>query len=201
MEDGNTSFITSCIVFSSSEVFNYYLKLFQRWGSLICWGKQDSCGGDTEAVERSWMGGKSTLEVLARWILRWFPIWSCGFWWNDHLESLGMDFPQGDSMGLSYQPILCLCFLDGNTPPKVTHNQYASSLPRTCTERERETKKGNRTELEIDRWISTYFIVLLLIGSDQICVIKVIVMYKAALHNSSQYIGAVQLFDLLSSGW
>ena len=42
---------------------------------------------------------------------------------------------------------------------------------------------------------------LLLIGSDQICVIKVIVMYKAALHNSSQYIGAVQLFDLLSSGW
>ena len=68
------------------------------------------------------------------------------------------------------------------------------------TQRERK-KKGNRTELEIDRWISTYFIVLLLIGSDQICVIKVIVMYKAALHNSSQYIGAVQLFDLLSSGW
>ena len=37
--------------------------------------------------------------------------------------------------------------------------------------------------------------------SDQICVIKVIVTYKAALHNSSQDIGAVQLIDLLSSGW
>ena len=56
---------------------------------------------------------------------------------------------QGDSMGLSDQAIFCLCFLHGNTPPKLKQNQYMSSLPGTC--RRVKKKKENRTKLDITR--------------------------------------------------
>ena len=50
---------------------------------------------------------------------------------------------QGDSMGLSDQVIFCLCFLHGNTPPKLKQNQYMSSLPGTC----RRVKKKKRRKI------------------------------------------------------
>lgn len=94
----------------ASNFTTFDIFFFQGWNSFSCWRKQNSCGGDTEGIEWSWVESISSLEIHAHWIFRGLTILSCCSQWKNNTESLWLDISQGNSMEIGGSTIFIPMF-------------------------------------------------------------------------------------------